>query len=82
MDDVIDASVSTTAMTAHTDQNMVVERSHTDAMDMTSFVQWMGTNFGTLSVMDALQQAAFMLCCDVISQDIGKAPLRLITRPC
>lgn len=67
---------STPTETSAGDSRMMV-RSSTDAMSMQEFVQWMGLNYGTLSVRDALQQACFMLCCDVISQDIAKAPLRM-----
>lgn len=55
-------------------------REFTNDMSMGDFVQWMNVNFGTMGAADALQQAAFMLCCDVISQDIAKASLRLRER--
>lgn len=55
-------------------------RDLTPEMSMTELVQWMGSSFGGLTVIDALQQAAFMLCCDVISQDIAKSTLRLRER--
>lgn len=32
---------------------------------------------GSVSILEALQQAAFLLCCDIISQDIAKAPIQL-----
>lgn len=59
---------------------MIVEKSHSDPMSMNEFVQWMNTNYGALGVKEALQQAAFLLCCDVIAQDMAKATLRLRER--
>lgn len=59
----------------------VIERGYGDDMSMQEFVQWMNTNYGAgLGVKEALQQAAFMLCCDVIAQDMAKATLRLHKR--
>lgn len=56
----------------------IIQREHSAEMTMDEFVGWLNQNFvGSFSVKDALQQAAFMLCCDVIAQDIGKAKLRL-----
>lgn len=54
-------------------------RDHGDSMTTAEFASWIEQNIGG-SVQDALEQAAFMLCCDVISQDIAKAPLRLRRR--
>ena len=53
-----------------------VQREVGPTMNMQEMVGWLQTNFGG-GIRDALQQAAFMLCCDVISQDVGKATLRL-----
>lgn len=58
----------------------VVLRDTSEPMSETEFMQWMNTNFGTMGLRDALQQAAFMLCVDVISQDISKSTLRLKER--
>lgn len=57
-----------------------VTKAHNDIGGITELVQWMNLNFRTLGVVDALQQAAFMLCIDVISQDIAKATLQLKER--
>lgn len=57
----------------------VIVRDHGEPMSMADFASWIENNIGG-SVQDALSQAAFMLCCDVISQDIAKAPLRLRRR--
>ncbi|WP_192246086.1 phage portal protein [Mesorhizobium silamurunense] len=71
MDDVIETIAETKS------QAVVVEKSHGPVMEMTEMVQWMNTNFGTLGIREAMEQAAFMLCCDVIAQDIAKSTLRL-----
>lgn len=76
MDNEIVADAAPT-MTGAVDDRLNIVRSTSDEMSMTELVQWMGVNFGTMSAREALQQAAFMLCCDVISQDIAKAPLRM-----
>lgn len=76
MDDVIETSVATDVVETKT-QAAVVEKSHGPVMDMTEMVQWMNTNFGTIGIREALQLGAFMLCCDVIAQDVAKATLRL-----
>lgn len=57
----------------------VVVRDHSEPMTLAEFGSWIENNVGG-SVQDALSQAAFMLCCDVIAQDIAKAPLRLRRR--
>lgn len=54
-----------------------VERDFGPEMSMDDYVGWFTENFGTSSVRKAMEQAAFMLCVDVISQDIAKATLRL-----
>lgn len=56
------------------------EKSYSSDMSMTEFIQWVNQNFGTLGVNDALKQAAFLICCDVISQDIAKSTLHLRER--
>ncbi len=55
------------------------ERSATDAMSMDEFATWLSEYSGS-GISEVLQIAAFMLCCDVISQDIGKSTLRLRER--
>jgi HK97 family phage portal protein len=49
-------------------------------MDMSEFISYIQDEYGVSSVMKVLQIAAFMLCCDVISQDIAKSTLRLRER--
>lgn len=60
-------------------ETTVVNKDHGEPMSLAEFASWIENNIGG-SVQDALAQAAFMLCCDVISQDIAKAPLRLRRR--
>jgi HK97 family phage portal protein len=55
----------------------LVTKEHSADMNMVEFAQWYQTTFGHLTLKSALQQAAFLLCCDIISQDMGKAPLHL-----
>lgn len=57
----------------------VLNKASSGEMTMAEFGEWVENNLGT-SVQQALEQAAFMLCCDVISQDIAKATLRLRRR--
>lgn len=57
----------------------LVVRDHGDSMTMEQFSGWLQENMGG-GIKEALEQAAFMLCCDVIAQDIGKATLRLRRR--
>jgi HK97 family phage portal protein len=59
---------------------LVVTKSHSEPMSMNEFVQWVSNTFGTIGVKEALQQTAFLLCCDVIAQDMAKATLRLRER--
>jgi HK97 family phage portal protein len=47
-----------------------------EEMSMVDFAKWASEMTGS-SVTGAMQIAAFMLCCDVIAQDISKATLRL-----
>lgn len=49
-------------------------------MSVAQFMEFMTENYNLGSVTKALQIAAFMLCCDVISQDIAKSTLRLRER--
>lgn len=49
----------------------------TDEMSMSDFVQWTNNVFGSMTLTQALQQVAFLLCCDVIAQDMAKATLQL-----
>lgn len=37
-------------------------------------------SLGAFALRNALQQAAVLICCDVLAQDIAKAPLRLIEK--
>lgn len=62
------------------DDAAVVTKDHGAEMTMTQFAGWMQSAFGTLTLHSALQQAAFLLCCDVIAQDMAKATLRLRER--
>ena len=57
----------------------LLTRSSDGQMTMAEFGEWIESNLGT-SIQQALEQAAFMLCCDVISQDIAKSTLRLHRR--
>lgn len=59
---------------------LVVHKDHSEPMTMSEFAGWLGENIDGMSVTNALKQAAFMLCCDVISQDIAKSTLRLRER--
>lgn len=55
----------------------VVSKEHSStSMSMSEFAGWIEANIGS-NVTDALEQAAFLLCCDVITQDISKATLQL-----
>jgi len=58
---------------------LLTTKDHGAEMSMAEFGEWMTANLGT-SITKALEQAAFMLCCDVISQDVGKSTLRLRER--
>lgn len=58
----------------------VVTREHSSAMSMQEFVGWFSTNFGTMGIESVLRQAAFMLCCDVLAQDMANADLQLRER--
>lgn len=49
-------------------------------MSMTDFMEFAAATYGGGSIQKAMQIAAFMLCCDVISQDIAKSTLRLRER--
>ncbi len=49
-------------------------------MSMGDFMEFVTATYGISSIQKALQIAAFMLCCDVISQDIAKSTLRLRER--
>lgn len=57
----------------------LVVKEHGSAMSLSEFAGWIENNIGT-SISDALEQAAFLLCCDVIAQDISKSTLRLRER--
>lgn len=57
----------------------LVVKDHGNSMSLQEFGGWLEQNLGA-SVETALQQAAFMLCCDVISQDLSKATPRLRRR--
>lgn len=60
----------------------VVRESGDGAWSMNDLQGWIDNIAGLtgFSAKEALQQAAFMLCCDVIAQDIAKAPLQLRER--
>ena len=49
-------------------------------MSMTDFMEFVTATYGISSIQKAMQIAAFMLCCDVIAQDIAKSTLRLRER--
>ncbi len=49
-------------------------------MSMDDFMQFMKDEYNVGSITKVLQIAAFMLCCDVIAQDISKSNLRLRER--
>lgn len=49
-------------------------------LTMTDLAQAWATEIGQINVTAALQQAAFLICCDVIAQDMAKAPLQLRER--
>lgn len=55
-------------------------KDHGDPMTMAEFSSWLSDNIGSTGVQAALNQAAFLLCCDVIAQDISKSTLRLRER--
>jgi phage portal protein BeeE len=57
-----------------------VERAVENIGDMNALVGWMNTNLGIFGAQKALQNAAFVLCCDVISQDLAKARMYLRKR--
>lgn len=58
----------------------IVTKEHSSAMSMQEFVGWFGQNFGTMGIENVLRQAAFMLCCDVLAQDMALADLQLRER--
>lgn len=66
-----------TAATTGSNKMELVTKDHSESMTLAEFASWLGENIDGMSVTDALQQAAFMLCCDVIAQDISKSTLRL-----
>lgn len=87
MDDLFGGSLPDQAKPA-TSKEVVVQKepgldlrlkAHGSVMSMDEFATWMQANFSG-GIQEALEQAAFMLCCDVISQDIAKATLRLRER--
>lgn len=49
-------------------------------MSMIDLVERFGQSMGAYSISHALQQAAFLICCDIIAQDMAKAPLQLCKR--
>lgn len=57
-----------------------VERAVENIGDMNALVGWMNTNLGIFGAQKALQNAAFLLCCDVISQDLAKSRMYLRKR--
>ncbi|MHB1086145.1 MAG: phage portal protein [Minisyncoccota bacterium] len=57
----------------------LITKDHSAPMSLAEFAGWLENNIGG-TIAEALEQAAFMLCCDVIAQDIAKAPLRLRRR--
>lgn len=85
MDDLFDGSLPEqtkapgTELAAPSATTEIVVKDHGSPMSMSEFAGWLEANIGG-SIQEALQQAAFMLCCDVISQDIAKATLRLRER--
>lgn len=60
--------------------DLFVTKDHGDEMSMAEFQSWLSDNIGGGLVQAALRQAAFLLCCDVIAQDIAKSTLRLRER--
>ncbi|WP_202306418.1 phage portal protein [Mesorhizobium sp. L-8-10] len=63
-----------------TPQTDIVVRDHSEPMTMAEFASWLDKNIASNDVQNAIKQAAFLLCCDVIAQDISKATLRLRER--
>lgn len=55
-------------------------KDHGDPMTMDQFASWLENNLSSTGVQMALRQAAFLLCCDVIAQDLAKSTLRLRER--
>lgn len=60
--------------------DLFIEKDHGEAMTTAQFASWLEDNIGGATVQKALRQAAFLLCCDVIAQDISKSTLRLRER--
>ena len=77
-------------MSEHDDTDVLVESRELDdiwtrehsasTMTTAEFASWLQDNLGRDDVQNAIKQAAFMLCCDVIAQDVSKATLRLRER--
>lgn len=62
------------------DAGAEVVKTHSADMSMNEFVGWMSENLGILGVDEVLKQAAFLVCCDVLAQDMAKADLQLRER--
>lgn len=58
---------------------MFETKDHGQEMSLAEFTSWMSENYGS-GIGKFLQIAAFLLCCDVIAQDIAKSTLRLRER--
>lgn len=78
MSDSEDDDITIESETRQTD--LMVTKDHSAPMTMAEFALWLDTNIASNSVQNALKQAAFLLCCDVIAQDISKSTLRLRER--
>ncbi|AMX93634.1 MULTISPECIES: phage portal protein [Mesorhizobium] len=75
------SDVEETAVVATESRQMdLIAKDHGTEMTMAEFTSWLGENIASASVQNALKQAAFLLCCDVIAQDISKSTLRLRER--
>ncbi|TJW14449.1 MAG: phage portal protein [Mesorhizobium sp.] len=70
----------TAVVTTESRQMDLIAKDAGTEMTMAEFASWLGDNIGSASVQNALKQAAFLLCCDVIAQDIAKSTLRLRER--
>lgn len=71
--------VLTTAIEQTKEAGSLVVKDTTEPMTVQEFGEWFEA-LGTTGWRVALQQAAFMLCCDVIAQDVAKSTLRLKRR--
>lgn len=66
--------------TADGSQLELFARGVAEEMTLEEFGKWAADMTGSQTITGAMQIAAFMLCCDVIAQDISKATLQLRER--